>query len=163
MINVPIADVVNPSSMLVTVTDPVASSPAMMQIYTGTVPFIFTRTEASGDPTLADEKVRSFLPLDGNFNLTDYPMAPTAITVVASLTSFDVEDTTFIGAINTAVITVENHRFKIGAALVPVLVMSADAAVRNGGVGRIAYQVTVLSSFRDLGVVPFQVPPNSHP
>ncbi len=144
---VPLANVVNPRSLAVRVgLSPMSTTPAALQIYTGTVIFEFIQQDS-----LTRTQVESFVPLDTNFNVQSYPVPPSAITVVGSLTSLDVEDTTYIGAIDTVTVDVEPRSFPGIAGSPQVLILKGSAAVRNGGVGRIAYQVTVLTDLSTLG------------
>jgi hypothetical protein len=146
-IKVPLSNVVNPQSLAVRVgLAPMSTTPAALQIYTGTVAFEFPR----GD-SLGHTQVESFVPLDASFNVQSYPVPPTAITVVGSLTSLDVQDTTYIGAIDTVTVDLEPRSFPGIGGSPQVLILKGTAAVRNGGVARIAYQVTVLTDLSTLG------------
>jgi hypothetical protein len=141
---------------------PTSNTPAALQIYTGTVVFqLISQTHEQSVP------IFSFVPLDPNFNLQEYTVPPAAITVVGSLTSLGVDDTSYVGAIDTVTADVETNHFSGAIGSRKVLLLNGTAVALRGGVGRFAYQVTVLTDLSTLpnGLTPhvFKAPSDEFP
>lgn len=128
--------------------------PGLLMVHTGVIQFL----RQVGDPGEHDQVV-SFVPY-ANGDIQTFTEAGAVVPVVtASITSFS--DSRGILAVDSAVVSLERLR---GVANEPfVLVLRAEIYIMDGGMGRIAYQVTWQEQQRQQMGEVVTLPPDAAP
>ncbi|MFF4220885.1 hypothetical protein [Streptomyces nondiastaticus] len=117
--------------------------PDLLFIYTGVIRFEYARGSSLGH-----EQVVSYVP-DSNGTLQDFGQVDGQAIVTASLSVWDVPDTSALGAVDQATVGI------LKQPALPndphVLVVIADVGAQHARLHGIPYQVTVLVSPRKMG------------